>query len=172
MLICISGTPGTGKTTLAKIISEELGFPVLDVKKFIKSKKISEGYDKKRECEIVDTKKLVKEIVNEIKKVKSEKFVDGIIVDSHLSHYLPKRYVDMCIITKCGLKELNKRLKKRKYSKTKIRENLDAEIFDICLNEAKENGHYTFVINTTKSIKKEMILQLSGEIDASKSTSN
>ena len=54
------------------------------------------------------------------------------------------------------------------YSKSKIRENLDAEIFDICLNEAKEKGHSTFVIDTTKGIKKEAISQLIGEIDAIK----
>jgi len=30
---------------------------------------------------------------------------------------------------------------------------LDAEIFDICLNEAKENKHKIVVVDTTKGIK-------------------
>ena len=30
-------------------------------------------------------------------------------------------------------------MEKKKYSEEKIRENLDCEIFDICLNEAEEN---------------------------------
>jgi broad-specificity NMP kinase len=46
------------------------------------------------------------------------------------------------------LKKLKKRLEKRNYSKSKIRENLDAEIFDVCLVEAKEKGHKIKVIET------------------------
>ena len=171
MIICITGTPGTGKTSLARILKEELGYPLLDVKKFIKEKNLSEYYDKEEKCEIIDTKKLSKELIKEIKKVKKEFSPIGMIIESHLAHYLPKKYVDICIITKCELKELEKRLKKRKYSKKKIRDNLDSEIFDICLTEAKERSHYTFVIHTTKGIKKEALSQLIGEINAIKSTS-
>ena len=61
---------------------------------------------------------------------------------------MPRKYVDKCIITKCDLKELEKRLQKRKYSKEKIRENLDAEIFDTCRVEALEAGHNVEVVNT------------------------
>jgi adenylate kinase len=172
MIICITGTPGTGKSTLAKILMEKLGFPILDVNKFIKEKKLSDEYDKKNKCDIIDVKKLNKELRKEINNVQKEKNPAGIIIDSHLSHYLPKDYVDLCLVTKCNLKILEKRLKKRKYTKNKIRDNLDSEIFDICLNEAKELGHHTFVINTTKGIKKDTISQVIGEINAIKSASN
>ena len=57
MIICISGVPGTGKTMLAKVISDKLGYAILDVKRFIKERKISEGFDKKRKCDIIDIKK-------------------------------------------------------------------------------------------------------------------
>ena len=142
----------------------------LDVKMFIKEKSLSEGFDKENQCEVIDVKKLKKQLIKEISYVKKAHEPEGIIIESHLAHYLPKKNVDFCIITKCDLKKLESRLKKRKYAENKIRENLDSEIFDICLNEAKEMGHYTFVINTTKGIKKESFLQLLGEIDAIKST--
>ena len=74
------------------------------------------------------------------------------IIDSHLSHYLPKKYVDLCIVTKCGISELNKRLKKRKYSKAKIKENLQAEIFDVCRQEALKNKHKVITVDTAKTI--------------------
>lgn len=83
---------------------------------------------------------------------KLKRIIKGIIIDSHLSHYLPRRYADLCIVTKCDLKTLKKRLKKKKYPESKIRENMDAEIFDICLTEAKENKHNVLVIDTTKGI--------------------
>ena len=53
------------------------------------------------------------------------------------------------------MKKLEKRLKERKYSKKKIRENLDAEIFQICLNEAKENGHKVVTFDTSKKISQK-----------------
>src|SRR3989344_3005263 len=80
-----------------------------------------------------------------IKMIKKEK---NLVLDSHLSHYIQSKYVDKCIVTKCDLKELKKRLKKRKYSKEKIRTNLHCEIFDVCHIEALENKHNVKVIKT------------------------
>ncbi len=149
-VIIVTGSVGTGKTTISKKLAKKLNLHYIDVNKIITKYNISEGYDKKRKTKIIDIKKLNKVLIREInnfKKIKKE-----IIIDSHLSHYFPKKYADLCLVTKCNLKVLEKRLKKRRYSKTKIRENLDAEIFDVCLNEAKENGHKVIVINTTKGI--------------------
>jgi adenylate kinase len=166
MIICVSGTPATGKSTIAKILSKELKFKYIDVKAIIKKNKLYDCYDKKLKTYIVDEKKLNKFLINNI--INSN--ID-LIIDSHLSHYLPKKYVDLCIITKCDLKQLKKRLEKRKYSSEKVRENLDSEIFDVCLNEAKELNHHIFVINTTKGINKELLNSLTGEINAIKSRS-
>ena len=70
---------------------------------------------------------------------------------------MPEKYVDLCIVAKCDIKVLGKRLKKRKYGKNKVRENVECEIFDVCLNEAKEAKHKIFVIETTKGINIEAI---------------
>jgi adenylate kinase len=162
--IIVGGTPGTGKTTLAKRLAKKLNFHYLDVNKIIEKYNISEGYDKKRDTKIIDTKKLNLALTKEIRNFKQSK--EGIIIDSHLSHYLPKKYVDLCIVTKCNLKELENRLKKKKYSKSKIRENLDAEIFDVCLNEAKENRHKVIVIDTTKDFSTNYISRkIGGTVD-------
>ncbi len=153
----ITGTPGTGKTTLAKALSKKSNYEYINVNKIINKYNISEGYDKKRKTKIVDIKKLNKYLIMEINNAKSNKS-NGIIIDSHLSHHMPKRYVDLCIVTKCNLKILEKRLKKKKYSKEKIRENLDAEIFDICLQEAKEKGHKIKIIDASKRIEIKNII--------------
>ena len=154
-VIIVTGTPGTGKTALSKKLSKKLAFRYLDVGSIIKKYNFSEGYDEKRKTHIVDTKKLNRELVREIMNCK--KTEKGVIIDSHLSHYLPKKYVDLCIVTKCNLRVLEKRLRKKKYFKAKIRENMDVEIFDICLNEAKDNKHKIFIVDTTKGINIEKI---------------
>ena len=156
--IIITGTPGTGKTVLAKDLAEKLSYSCVDVNKIIAKYHISEGYDEKRKTKIIDTKKLSKSLIKEISSLKKTK-VEGIIIDSHLSHYLPKKYADLCIVTKCDLKTLKKRLKKKKYHKDKIRENLDAEIFDVCLEEAKQGGHKITIIDTTKGIQINRVIK-------------
>jgi adenylate kinase len=147
-IIAITGSVGCGKTTLAKKIAKKIKGKYVDVNKIINKYKLSESYDKKRKSKIIDVKKLNKVLIGLIKKSKQD-----LVIDSHLSHYLPSKYVNLCIVTKCDLKILKKRLKKRDYSEDKIRENLDAEIFDVCLNEVKEKGHNVLVIDTTKGLK-------------------
>lgn len=143
-VIVISGSVATGKTTLAKKLAKEKNYQYIDVNKLIKEKKLSSGYDRKRKAKIIDIKKLNKALISLIKKSKK-----SLVIDSHLAHYLPKKYVNEVIITKCNLKELKKRLQKRKYSKEKINENLQVEIFDLCYIEAKELGHKVKVVITS-----------------------
>ena len=150
-VIAVTGIPGTGKTTLSKKLSNKLNFYYIDVNRLISKYKLSEGYDKKRKTKIVDNKKLNKTLIKKIGLLKeSNKKYYGIIIDSHLSQNLPKKYVDYCIVTKCGIKELNKRLNRKKFHKNKIQENLQAEIFDICYNEALRRKHRIIVLDTTK----------------------
>jgi adenylate kinase len=152
-IICVSGTPGTGKTTIAKLLSKKFKLKYIDVNSIISKFNLSHGYDKKRDCKIIDIKKLNLVLIDKIREFKSYKNskFKGLVIDSHLSHYLPVHMVDLVVITKCSLQELKKRLEKRVYSETKIRENLDAEIFDTCRVEALEKGHNVKVIWTDKN---------------------
>ncbi len=143
--IIVTGTPGTGKTTFAKKLCRKFKLEYLDANNIIKQKKLKERYDSKRKTYVVDEKKLALELVKEIKK--SNKVF---VIDSHLSQFIPVRYVKVCFVTKTDIKILNKRLKKRRYDKEKIKENIQSEIFDICLNEALENKYKIIIIDTSK----------------------
>ena len=103
---------------------------------------------------IVDKNRLIKDIKKCVRLLEERKLSLrgkrmkknlGYIIDSHLSHFLPKSFVDFCIITKTDLGRLKKRLRKRKYSKKKVFENLQAEIFDTCYEEARKIGHKIIV---------------------------
>src|SRR3989338_8842185 len=157
-VIIVSGSVCTGKTTLAKALVnalnkikiKKLNYKYIYVNDVIKKYKLAEGYDKKYHSKIIDEKKLAKVLTHLIELNKS---CFGMVIDSHLSHYLPGKYVDLCIITNCNLKVLNKRLKKR-YPKLidKVKINLETEIFDTCLVEAQEALHNVLVVDTTKKI--------------------
>lgn len=146
--IIVTGSVCSGKTTLAKKLAKRRNYKYVDINKIIKENKLAESYDAILDSYIVDEDKLVEVLKDLIKKSKKQ-----LIIDSHMSHHLPKDYVELCLVTKCELKELKRRLQARKYSEAKIRNNLDAEIFDVCLIEAKEAGHNIRVIDTTEGIK-------------------
>lgn len=153
-VIIISGTPCTGKTSLAKMLAQELNFKIIDVSQLIDQEKICETYDSENECKIVDPEKLNRHLIKIIKESK-----DNLIIESHLSHHLPKIHVDLCIITKTEIKTLNQRLKERNYSAQKIRDNLDAEIFDLCLTQAQEFNHNILIVDTTRKIDPVKLIQ-------------
>ena len=148
LVIIVSGVPGTGKTVLARKIAEQINAKYVDVNQLVKEKKIKAGFSKKYSAFVVDVDKLNKFLLKIIKESKED-----LVFDSHLTHYLPASKVDFCFITKCELGTLKRRLEERGYSIEKIRENLDAEIFDVCLVEALENGHKPIIIDTTKGLK-------------------
>jgi|SRR3989344_4665126 len=151
MIIIVTGSVGTGKTKIARAIAKKYNLNYLDLNELIVKNKLYENYDRKFKTYIVDVKKVNKFLIKLIKKEKN------LVIDSHLSHYLNKKYVDLCIVTKCDIKILKKRLEKRKYSKEKIRENLDAEILDVCLIEALDNNHKVKVIDTTKGFNQNKL---------------
>ena len=158
MIIACTGVPTTGKTFVAKAIAKKIKADYLDVNTFIAKNKLIEGYDKTLNTSLVDIKKLTKKILPILKQYKKEK--KSLVIDSHLSHYLPARYVDLCIVITCNLKTLKKRLQRRKYSKKKIQENMNAQIFDVCLLEALVSKHRVKVIDTSQRLKIKELMNL------------
>lgn len=144
MAIIVTGTPGTGKTTYAKQLAAKLGYTYLDLNEFIMQRGLSEGKDPLRDAIIVDEEAL---LIALLPKVAAN---PELVVDGHFSHILPREHVAKCYVLKCELKELERRLKARGYSEEKVRENLDAEIFDTCLHEAEEYGHKPEVVWTSE----------------------
>ncbi len=154
-VICVTGTPGTGKTTISKQLAKELGYKYINLNELLKESNLNIGRDDKRDSYIINEGKIpekIRETINKAEK-SGEK---GIILDSHLSHFANKEQIDLCIVCKCELKELKRRLEKRGYSRKKVEENLEAEIFEVCKTEALEQGLKVIEINCSSNVKKEV----------------
>lgn len=143
MIVCITGTPGTGKTTLAKKLAKQLQATYVDGNDIIKKHRLEEAYDTERDCGVIDIKAFVAAILEECRGD------ECYIIDSHLSHHIPAEKASYCIICQCKLSELKRRLVARKYSEHKIQENLQAEIMEVCRTEAQEHGHRIEFYNGT-----------------------
>tara|TARA_Y100000310_G_scaffold345757_1_gene469338 strand:+ start:386 stop:859 length:474 start_codon:yes stop_codon:yes gene_type:complete len=155
-IISVTGSAGAGKTAYAKQLVKQKKYVYFDVGDFIRRKKLYDGYDRSLRTYVVDEKKIVKvlrKIVLDFKKA-GEK---GVVLDGHLSHYLSKNVLDFVVVVKCDVKTLRRRLEKRGYVKKKIEENIEAEIMETCLVEAKELGHKVKVVEG-KRINKLKVL--------------
>ncbi len=139
-VIIVTGTPATGKTTYAKKLAAEKGYTYIDITAFVKEYGLSDGYDEEKQCEIVDEYKLQGALEAHMQKLEKEN-TSGVVIDGHMSQCLDN--VDECIVMRCELKELERRLKDRGYSEEKIKENLEAEIMEVCKLEAEEKGFKT-----------------------------
>jgi len=142
MIIAITGTPGTGKTSISKLL-EKKGFTVVDLNKIAVEKNFVLGYDKNRDSKIVDVVKLDRYV----KKNYSKK--DLIFVEGHLSHLL--KCVDKVIVLRMHPSQLSKNLEKKGWKKNKIKENLEVELLDVILCEAVNihSQNNVFEINAT-----------------------
>ncbi len=144
LIICVTGTPGAGKTMLAKRIARQKKLRYVALNDILLRERLCDSYDRRLKSHEVDVKTLrlfLRRLITAARKMG-----DGLVIDSHLSHEAPALLVDQCVVVKCDLKKLKRRLQQRGYSQRKIRENLDAEILDVCLVEALERGHKVKVV--------------------------
>jgi len=148
MIIALTGTPGTGKTTICEVIKDhsqyKKQYSIIDVNKIVLGEKLYTGKDEARDTYEADMDKLKERIELEIRKAPQGM---DIILEGHLSHMLP---VEAIIVLRAHPVALRKRLGKRKnYSFQKVRENANAEALDVILVESVELNKNVFEINTT-----------------------
>lgn len=145
-LICISGTPGTGKSVVAKMLAEKLKGNLITVSMLIRKKLLRYDYDKKRKTKIIDENDFAKAVRKIIVKDKIN------IIESHIAHLIK---ADFTFILRTNPITLQKRLKKRGWTKSKIRENLEAEILDEITIEALNKSKNIYEIDTSKITAKK-----------------
>lgn len=150
MIIALTGTPGTGKTSVAEVLKSK-EFIIIDLNKIACDKDFLIGKDKKRNSNIVDIKKFDKYIEDNYN-VKTT-----VIVEGHLSHLL--KSVEKIILLRCHPETLKKNLIKKGWNQEKIKENIEAETLDIILCEAVEihNEKNIFEVDITEKTIEEVV---------------
>jgi adenylate kinase len=85
---------------------------------------------------IVDEDKLMDEIEKEIEDGEGE---GGWVIDWHSTAGFAVRWIDLVVVLRCEeTSVLYDRLRSRNYKENKLQENLDAEIFGVVSEEARE----------------------------------
>jgi adenylate kinase len=142
MNFLITGTPGCGKTTLAKNLAKELKLKVINEKDFALQNKIG-SFNDENELEI-PLDELKKAANNYLKENK------GIIFEGHTFSEI-KLNVDKVILIKIDPEELELRLLKRNYTDEKVMDNVFCEGIDYIKKKVLEN------------YKKEKIIEINSQ---------
>ena len=144
MIIAITGTPGTGKTSIASKISEKLEIKLINLHQFAKEHKLICDYDQSRDSDIIDIEKM-----DELIKIRY-KDENLVLLDGHIAHLL--QCVSEIIVLRCNPRILLDRLNKRNWKRKKIKENIEAEILDVILCEATQNHDINHVYEIDTSL--------------------
>lgn len=140
IIILLTGTPCTGKTTLAREIAPLLNARILEEKTLSKKKGIGKWNRLTKEFD-VDLSALKKELLSRIRSTRH-----NLIIEGHLSCDIPLQ-VNGVVVTHCPRATLEKRLRRRRYTELKIQENLYCEETDYAQNEVKKNYSHTPTLN-------------------------
>ncbi len=140
MMTGITGTPGTGKSSVADVLAAR-GHPVVHLGATVD--KFVIGEDPDRGTAIVDQEAWAAAFPP----------VDG-IVEGHLAHFLPCNRV---VVLRCRPEVLLTRLRSRGYPEAKCRENAEAEALDVIMVETLERHPVDSVreLDTTASTLEE-----------------
>ncbi|KAI8908478.1 AAA domain-containing protein [Gorgonomyces haynaldii] len=114
------------------MIALATGMQHIEIGKLVKEKQLHTGFDEEFQSYLLDDDR----IIDELEPLMEQ---GNCIVDHHGSDFFPERFFELVIVLTCDNTILYDRLKQRNYSEKKIRENLEAEIFGICQEEAKES---------------------------------
>lgn len=63
----------------------------------------------------------------------------GCVIDWHACDLFPESWIDLVIVLRTSSEQLYDRLKARNYTESKLDENIDSEIMEVLLSEARES---------------------------------
>ena len=147
--ILITGTPGTGKTETAKIAAERTGLKHINVGDLVKQHECHEGKDENFDSYIIDDDKICDLLEPMIEE-------GGCIVDFHSCELFPERWFELVLVLRTNTAILYDRLTARGYNDLKRSENMECEIMQIVLEEARESYDAEIVHELTSDTVDDM----------------
>uniref|UniRef100_A0A7S2R350 Adenylate kinase isoenzyme 6 homolog n=1 Tax=Eucampia antarctica TaxID=49252 RepID=A0A7S2R350_9STRA len=145
--ILVTGTPGVGKTSTATLIAEKLDMKFINVGDLVKEHKCHHGMDTEFNSLLIDEDKLL----DLMEPMLQESANQGVVVDYHGCDLFPERWFDLILVLRTETHILYDRLTERGYNEKKRSENMEAEIMQVVLDEAKESYDKDIVHEVTSN---------------------
>jgi len=142
--LALAGTPGTGKTTVATLLSAA-GFGIMTIEELAQSAGALGELDPSDGARPVDLDLLIEAIADSWKSAPAS----SEIIDGHLSHHLP---ADAVVVLRCNPATLRERLSERGYSAEKVEGNIEWELLGGAWNEREGDSPWSEFDTTTEDV--------------------
>lgn len=144
--IVIGGTPGTGKTKVARIVASKLAVEVVSLGELAEKEGCIKAQDKARDTGIINEDCLVEAILDIV-----DDRSKNIVIEGHYVDLVPGGSVEIAVVLRTHPETLRTRLRERGYSKAKVDENVEAEVLGVCQMDALDafGEGKVFEIDTT-----------------------
>lgn len=130
--LLVTGTPGTGKTTLSQQLAAELGLRHIDVGEFARERNLLGEHDVALNFHYIDEDG----VLDALEPIVTD---GGVILDHHSSDWFPERWIQLVVVLRASTEALYDRLEARQYAKEKLDGNMQAEIMQVARDEARES---------------------------------
>ena len=137
--ILITGTPGTGKTTLSELVATSNNMKHMQASQLVKENGLHDGYNDEFDTYMLDEDKLCDYL---------EPYMEegGMVLDFHSCDFFPERWFDLVVVLRTDNSVLYERLIGRGYSERKISENIQCEIMQVLIEEARDSYDEEIVV--------------------------
>lgn len=131
-ILIITGTPGVGKSSVSELLASRIDAESISLGALVEKEELHIEVDRKRDTIVADMKRL-RERTEEI----ITNSVGDIVVEGHYAvDIVRSEDVHLVFVLRRDPQELERVLRERLYGEEKVRENLAAEILDVCLHDA------------------------------------
>ena len=153
--ILITGTPGTGKTTLSRLLEDAMNneygikYTHIPLGEWINEKKLYKHWNEEFNVPEFDEDLICDEL---------EPMVPhgGMIVDFHSSAFFPQHWFKYVVLLRVENTQLYDRLAERGYEQKKITENIECEIMEVTHDEVEEAYRPEQIMERVNNVTEDM----------------
>lgn len=152
--LIITGTPGVGKSTLARLLADTLesefgSFQYVPVSDWVVAKHLYTHWNSDFEVPEFNEDK----VCDELEPLAN---LGGLIIDFHTSGFFPESWIDFVVLLRADTSQIFDRLTERGYPEKKVTENIQCEIMNVTHEDVYENYKTEIVLELQSDTAEEM----------------